>query len=44
MARRYYADYVQYVHMGRWKRARHLDLVCEKLESMLSEVFPADNT
>ena len=35
MARRYYADYVQYVHMGRWKRARHLDLVCEKLESII---------
>ena len=35
LARRYYADYVQYVHMGRWKRARHLDLVCEKLESII---------
>jgi chromosome condensin MukBEF MukE localization factor len=22
LARRYYADYVQYVHMGRWKRVR----------------------
>ena len=26
LAKRHYADYVQYVHMGRWKRARHLDL------------------
>lgn len=34
LAKRHYADYVQYVHMGRWKRARHLDLVCEKLESI----------
>ena len=35
LAKRHYADYVQYVHMGRWKRARHLDLVCEKLESII---------
>ena len=35
LARRYYADYVQLVHAGRWKRARHLDLVCEKLESIM---------
>ena len=35
LAKRHYADYVQYVHMGRWKRARHLDLVCEKLESIM---------
>lgn len=27
LAKRHYADYVQYVHMGRWKRARHLDLL-----------------
>ena len=26
LAKRHYADYVQYVHMGRWKRARHLAL------------------
>ena len=35
LARRRYADYVQLVHSGRWKRARHLDLVCEKLESIM---------
>ena len=35
LARRRYADYVQLVHAGRWKRARHLDLVCEKLESIM---------
>lgn len=36
LARRYYADYVQLVHAGRWKRARHLDLVCRELENIMS--------
>lgn len=36
LARRHYADYVQLVHAGRWKRARHLDLVCRELENILS--------
>ena len=47
LAKRHYADYVQYVHMGRWKRARHLDLVCEKLDSIMEKLaFAArcDNT
>ena len=35
LARRYYADYVQLVHAGRWKRARHLDLVCRELENIM---------
>lgn len=38
LARRYYADYVQLVHAGRWKRARHLDLVCRELENIMSGV------
>lgn len=29
-------DYVQLVHGGRWKRARHLDLVCRELENVIS--------
>lgn len=36
LARRYYADYVQLVHAGRWKRARHLDLVCRELENIMN--------
>lgn len=36
LARRHYVDYVQLVHMGRWKRARHLDLVCEELDNIIS--------
>ena len=36
LARRHYADYVQLVHAGRWKRARHLDLVCRELENIMS--------
>lgn len=36
LARRNYVDYVQLVHAGRWKRARHLDLVCQELENILS--------
>ena len=35
LARRRYADYVQLVHAGRWKRARHLDLVCRELENIM---------
>ena len=36
LARINYVDYVEYVHHGRWKRARHLDLVCAELEKVLS--------
>lgn len=36
LARRYYADYVQLTHAGRWKRARHLDLVCRELENIMA--------
>lgn len=31
-----YTDYVQLVHGGRWKRARHLDLVCRELERVIT--------
>lgn len=36
LARTHYADYVEYVHHGRWKRARHLDLICSELEKVIS--------
>lgn len=36
LARRHYAEYVKYVHHGRWKHARHLDLVCNELENIMS--------
>lgn len=35
LAKRHYVDYVQLVHGGRWKRARHLDLVCRELENII---------
>lgn len=35
LARRYYADYVEYVHQGRWKKLRHLKPVCEKLQGIV---------
>ena len=31
-----YVDYIQLVHGGKWKRARHLDLVCRELERVIS--------
>ena len=31
-----YVDYVQLVHRGEWKRARHLDLVCEEMDNIIS--------
>jgi len=34
LARRNYADYVKLVHHGKWERARHLALVCDKLEKV----------
>ncbi len=34
LAKRHYADYVQYVHMGRWKEPDTLTS-CEKLESIM---------
>ena len=36
LARTHYADYVEYVHHGRWKRARHLDLICAELEKVIT--------
>lgn len=36
LARRHYIDYVDLVHHGKWKRAKHLQLVCNKLEKVLS--------
>ena len=35
IARQSYIDYVQLVHAGQWKRARHLDLVCKELEHIM---------
>ena len=35
IAKNSYTDYVQLVHGGRWKRARHLDLVCKEMESII---------
>jgi len=36
LARRSYIDYVEYVHEGRWLRSKHLELVCEYIEKILS--------
>jgi len=36
LARRSYVDYCELVHHGRWKRAKHLDLVCKKLEDIIA--------
>jgi predicted phage terminase large subunit-like protein len=33
-ARNNYRAYVEYVHRGRWKGARHLDLLCKRLEEV----------
>jgi predicted phage terminase large subunit-like protein len=33
-ARNSYRAYVEYVHRGRWKGARHLDLLCRELEKI----------
>jgi predicted phage terminase large subunit-like protein len=33
-AKNSYRAYVEYVHHGRWKGARHLDLLCRKLEEV----------
>ena len=33
-AKRSYRAYVEYVHHGRWKGARHLDLLCQRLEEV----------
>ncbi|MDR2137357.1 MAG: phage terminase large subunit [Synergistaceae bacterium] len=33
-AKNSYRAYVEYVHRGRWKGARHLDLLCKKLEEV----------
>jgi len=36
LARRSYIDYIDYVHEGRWLRSKHLNLVCEYIEKVLS--------
>ncbi len=36
LARRNYTDYVELVHRGRWKPARHLTLVCDELEKIVT--------
>lgn len=36
LARRHYINYVELVHHGRWKRADHLNLVCNELEKVLT--------
>lgn len=33
-ARRHYVNYVELVHHGKWERARHLALVCDKLDDV----------
>ena len=38
VAKESYVEYVQFVHGGRWKRARHLDLVCEELRKQNSSL------
>ncbi|SMG51480.1 hypothetical protein [Dethiosulfovibrio salsuginis] len=32
--RRHMVDYLEYVHRGKWQSARHLKLVCQKLEEV----------
>ena len=36
LARRSYINYVEYTHEGRWLRSKHLELVCEYVEKVLS--------
>jgi predicted phage terminase large subunit-like protein len=36
IARRSYADYVEYVHEGRWIPSKHLLFICESIEKVLS--------
>ncbi len=33
-ARRHYVNYVELVHHGKWERAKHLALVCDKLDDV----------
>lgn len=36
IARNSYIDYVELVHHGKWQRARHLELICDELEKVVS--------
>jgi predicted phage terminase large subunit-like protein len=36
-AKDYYLDYVEYVHRGQWKTARHLELICSELQKIIDE-------
>lgn len=42
LARRSYYDYVEYVHRGDWKRARHIALVCSTVELLLNDELKSD--
>lgn len=36
-AKDYYLDYVEYVHRGQWKPAKHLELICAELQKIIDE-------
>ena len=36
-AKDYYLDYVEYVHRGQWKTAKHLELICSELQKIIDE-------
>lgn len=36
-AKDYYIDYVEYVHRGQWKTAKHLELICSELQKIIDE-------
>lgn len=36
MARTNYKRYLEYVHQGKWKTARHLEIVCDRLERVIT--------
>lgn len=36
-AKDYYIDYVEYVHRGQWKTAKHLELICNELQKIVDE-------
>lgn len=37
MARRYYVDYVSYVHEGRWKRSKFGEYICNEIQKFLED-------
>ena len=37
MARRFYADYVKYVHEGRWIAGKHLVYICNIIQDFLED-------